>query len=269
MTKFEIRGPSGLGDAIYVNPIAQAFSRMYDKVLVRTKYPEVFKYCKKVETVPFKKGGADKEFNYGGKRREDQSTSQWQDLLITSGLSMNTPYVIEWRLTNRQLEKMINDNAENKKILIMSSPHVPFARLDKFGLELIPNWKKFIPLLEYAKDNGYFIIQAGKGKCLWDYGKLIDIDLTNKTTVCDIMDLGIIGDVFLGQPGFIVPLAEGNGKNLYLIFSRRGLNCNTEFLKNITGKKVCSTRRGFWGVDDFTDEKLVESFRKCLLTMNN
>lgn len=264
MTKIEIRGPSGIGDAIYMNSIVQEFARRYDKVLMRTKYPEIFKYCERVEPIKFTKGGADKEFNYGGKRRADQTTTQWQDLLMTAGLPLSVPYKTAWKIHNKDIENEIRQKTKEKKIFVLSVPHTPFDRLDKFGLSLIPNYKKFIPVLSYAKENNYFIIQIGKGKCLYDFGNLIDLDLKNKTTISGIMDLGMIGDVFLGQCGFILPLAEGYKKAVFIILARKGLNSNTEFLRNITGKKVCSTDKSFWVADDQPDDYILQEFKKCL-----
>ena len=264
MTKIEIRGPSGVGDAIYMNSITQAFAWQFEKVLVRTKFPEIFRYCKRVEPVQFKKGGADKEFNYGGKRRSDQSTTQWQDLLITAGLPLTTPYKTAWEFTNHKLIENIREKSKDKKILVMSTPHTPFNRLDKFGLELIPNYKKFRPVLERAKADNYFTIQIGRGKALFDFGELIDLNLTNTTSVCDILDVSKIGDAFAGQCGFIVPLAEGFEKPLFLIFARRGLNSREEFLSNITGQKICSTKDGYHVADDLPDELVAKEFEKCL-----
>ena len=265
-SKIEIRGPSGFGDAIYMNSIANAFHLQYEKVLVRTKYPEIFKYIPGVEPVAFKKGGADLEFNYGGRRRNDQTTTQWKDLLITSGLDKNTPYQTIWKLTNTEIINTIQDKSQGKKLLVVSAPHIPFDRLDQFGLELIPNYKKFIPLIKMARDKGYYIIQLGRGKCIFDFGKnMIDLDLKNKTTVCDMMDIGMIGDLFLGQCGNIVPLAEGYKKKLFIVFSQKGLNSNTEFLKNITGRKICSTEKSNYAIDSMNDDEIMNLFEvKCL-----
>jgi len=41
MKVIEIRGPSGVGDAFYMNPIVKEFTLEYDTVIVRTKHHKI------------------------------------------------------------------------------------------------------------------------------------------------------------------------------------------------------------------------------------
>jgi hypothetical protein len=259
---FVIRGPSGLGDAIYVNSIAQEMLKFNHNVAIRTKYPDVFKYLP-VKTVPYSKGGGDREFNYGGKSRQRNETNQWQDLLIAARLDQNTPMSTKWELTNIELFEKITEKAQGRKVLVMSMPHRIFGdRQDDYGQELQPNWKKFIPILKAVKDTCY-VVQIGRGHVCYRFDG-ISLDWANRTSVSDVMDFGVIGDIFLGQCGFIIPLAEGMNKPLFTIFSANCLTSKDSFLNNITGRKVLSGKHSAWCFDNSKhDEELVEQFRRC------
>ncbi len=259
---FVIRGPSGLGDAIYVNTIAQEFLKFNKHVAIRTKYQHVFKYLP-VETVPYSKGGEDRAFNYGGRARQNNDTNQWQDLLTAARLDVNTPMCTCWELVNTELAERVKIESAGRRVLVISMPHRIFGdRQDDYGQELQPNWKKFVPILKAAKDTCY-IVQIGQGHIQHRFDG-IDLELTNRTSIFDLMDFGIIGDVFFGQCGFIIPLAEGMNKPLFNIFSANCLTLKDPFLNNITGKKVQSGKRSAWAFDNIDDAEMVEKFKRCI-----
>jgi hypothetical protein len=261
---FVIRGPSGLGDAIYVNSIAQEFLKFNTNVAIRTKYQDVFKYLP-VKTVPYSKGGGDREFNYGGRSRQRNDTNQWQDLLIAARLDQNTPMHTKWELTNHELADKIRTSADGRPVMVLSMPHRIFGdRQDDYGQEIQPNWKRFIAILREAHKK-YYIVQIGRGHICYRFDD-IDLDWANRTSVSDVMDFGIIGDFFLGQCGFIIPLAEGMDKPLFTIFSANCLASKDPFLNNITGKKVLSGKKSHWSFDNLKhDEEIIEKFKGCIV----
>ena len=73
-----------------------------------------------------------------------------------------------------------------------------------------------------------FLIQIGSGEPLFRFTG-IDLDLTDQTSVCDVLDLASVADALLGYCSFFVPLAESFRKPALLVWSRAGLKSPQEF----------------------------------------
>lgn len=262
MRKLEIRGASGLGDAVYVYPVAEYYkARGYD-VVVRTKYPDVFSPLN-IKTIPFNKNPkADIVATYSN--RKANKTNQLEDVLINARLPQNYPFKINWTIKNKFLVNRVREQTKGKKICVLSMPHQPFARPDTYGDKLKPDFKLIQKAIGFLKRKGWAFVMVGRGACVARLNN-IDMDMRNKTTVSDSFDIFSIADGFMGQVGHIVPIAEIFNKPLFTLFSRAGLRSPDAFIRGITGEKVLSGEKSIYAIDDEPESNVIERIRKVFV----
>lgn len=251
--KLEIRGASGLGDTFYIYPVAEYYKNKGYDVLVRTKFPDVFRPLRIQTTGFYKIPKADITATYSN--RKNQKTNQLQDVLINSNLPIDYDFKIDWTVCNNDLINNVKNASGGKKILIISMPHQPFDRPDRYGDALKPNFKNMEISINELKKGGWFIIQVGKGACHCNLPN-IDLKKQNITSVSDLIDLCSIADGFIGQVGFIVPIAEIFKKPLLVLFSRAGLRSSDAFISAITGDKILSRESSFYMIDDEPEDRV-------------
>jgi hypothetical protein len=256
---FDIRSGSGLGDAIYINSVVQELLKEHSNIILRTKYPGVFASLP-IRTKEFTKGGENLAFNYGGSLRRRKTSNIYEDLLQAAGLPMDTEMGTAWEYIPSKISDQVLEVFG--KMAFISSPHVPFGRNDGRGDKMIPNWKKFQPLIDRCKELGYYTVMAGSGKLMHEF-KNIDLNLHSQTSVHDIMNIGQMSDLFIGQCGFVIPLGEGFKKPTFTILARAGLDDKDDwFINNVTLTKILSrlgtTSNG--AIDDEPDSIIMERF---------
>jgi hypothetical protein len=136
-------------------------------------------------------------------------------------------------------------------------PREPFARLDGFGRELLPDCRVIQRAIDRLKRHA-FVIQVGAGKSSYSFDGL-DLDLADRTTIAGLIDLACVAQGFLGYCSFIIPLAESLAKPELLIWSRRGLNSRNPFIHAITPQKILHRKSSRAIIDDCTDRELIEA----------
>jgi len=251
--KIEIRGASGLGDAIYVYPVAKYYRDLGNQVIVRTKFPDVYKDLD-VQTVKFFKiPKADITASYSN--RKSQKTNQYQDVILNCKMPIDTPFLIDWKVDDEALVAKIKKMAKGRKILVISMPHQPFDRPDRYGDALRPNFENLQIAIDYLKQKNWFVIQIGKGGCFQNLSN-IDLKKQNLTSVKGLMDICSIADGFAGQVGFIVPIAEAFNKPLFALFSKAGLRSSDKFIPAITGEKILSRDSSVYAIDSEPKERI-------------
>lgn len=259
-----VRSASGFGDAIFLNCMMPFMCKKFKGIVLRNKFPVVFKDFD-IKVVPFKKGGEDLAFNYGGGARKRQETTIYQDLCLAAGFGKDMPYEITWTPIESALCDGVRERAGDRPIFLVSSPHLPFGRDDGRGDKMIPNYKKFQILIDFLFESGYYVVQVGKNPVLYEYKNLHE-NLVSKTTVGDVMNLGQIAVGGMGQSGFHIPLMEGNNKKCFIILARRGLDDKKDwFISNVTCQKILSKKSVSDGaVDDEKDDVILERFVELL-----
>lgn len=229
-----MRGGRGLGDALYVQGVARYFVHLGCKLEILTDYPDIFRPLNgNVVTVPFKREPVDRLAHYS-KRRGVSGTSQFEDCCIEAGLKDCVEFRIDWKPTNDELISRLK--RQDKPIVVVQMARAPFGRSDGYGMEFLPDCSAIQHAIDLIKEKA-FLVQIGAGAALYEF-KGIDLDLTNLTSVSDVIDIGTVADGFLGFCSFIVPLAESLSKPALLVWSRKGLDSRDELIRKITPAKV-------------------------------
>ena len=127
-------------------------------------------------------------------------------------------------------------------------------RKDKFGRELLPKEETFNRIIDALKPV-YHIVQIGSGKPLYHL-EGIDLDLTSKTSITDLLDIALIADRFMGQVSFIIPLSESFDKKALIVWASKGLNSQERYISRITPRKILHKPSSLYVMDDWPDEKI-------------
>jgi hypothetical protein len=128
------------------------------------------------------------------------------------------------------------------------------GRTDGFGKELLPDCRRIQQAIDMIGDSATKVL-IGSGDALYRFSG-IDIDLTDRTTVSQVLDLASIADGLLGYVSFFVPLAESFSKPGLFVWSRRGIVAGHPYVRLITPEKTLHRKssRAVW--DDCTDSEL-------------
>lgn len=135
-------------------------------------------------------------------------------------------------------------------------------RTDAYGAEMFPDCNVFDAILA-AISPRFYVIQVGKGQPRYKL-KNIDLDLSNKTTVINLLDLAKQSSHLIGQVSGIVPLAESFDKKVLTLFASRGLNCSDQRISSILPRKVCHKKTSMHVVDDWSQEKIQDALTSFL-----
>lgn len=247
-----LRGGRGLGDALYVRPVADELVRRRPKngrVVVLTDYPDVFIGCS-ATVVPFQRVKTDVVAHYvGGKR--NKLTTQWQD--VCESAKMDIPLRFSWPVRNVKLIAALRERARGKSLVLVHGGRIPMGRVDGFGMELMPSQASFEAALAVLRDRGCYLVQIGKAKQL--YPLKCDEDLNNRTSVSDILDLGVSCDAVLAQCSFAVPLAEAFSKPLLVLWGDVSRSVEA-FVRCTTPQKVLSSPMDRYALDIWARDEI-------------
>lgn len=236
----------GLGDALYLQAVVRHLVRKGQKVEVCTEWPDVFRPLKDhVKFSPFSRTNIQILAHYS-MRKGIAGTTQFEDCCLQAGIREPVEFKLDWWPVNAGLVAQIRKPW--KPILCVQLPRAPMGRSDGFGAELLPDCGVIQQAIDRLKDRAY-IVQIGSGEALYRF-KGIDLDLSNATSVSDLIDVAYAADGFLGYCSFLVPLAESLGKPAVLVWSRRGLHSRQPFISRITPQKILHRKSSRWIVDD-------------------
>jgi hypothetical protein len=256
MTEIGIKGASGLGDNLYLYPIAKHYSTTHDKVYLMSDYPVLFEPLPKVECfrhlklnyIPIREGEKirkkeiDVRCTYGP-RKHIKGTSQFEDMYIFANerFGQSIPKLkleMPWEIKNKELIdtiKLVASKNGPRKIAVVAAPYQPFGREDKWGdeIKIAPETIQYI--CDELKLMNYLVITVGNEFSLLE--PMVEYNLINQTSVEDLLDLVYISDLCVTQIGNLLPMAEVFGKKNITIFSHNISNCEHKFLRAITPDK--------------------------------
>jgi hypothetical protein len=243
--KTVIRGGGGLGDSLYVQAIVRHLLKQgRDDLIVGTNYPEVFSQLD-VETRPLIKAIGKIVAHYTS-RKGVPGTSQFEDCCIRAGIEGPVELVLDWKPVNKVLISKLKSHG--RPILLVSMPRSPMGRDDGFAHELMPKKEAYQAVLDMLKPH-FLLVQVGSGKAMFNL-QGIDVDLADKTTVSDLIDIASVSDGLFGTCSFLIPLAESLDKPGLFLWSRRGLNSKNVFIRTITPEKVLHKHTSLAVIDD-------------------
>lgn len=230
-----IRCGRGLGDSLYLQSVVRhLLAKGSPRLRVRSDWPDVFlPLGRRVEVVPFARSNIDILAHYST-RKGIIGTTQFQDCCICAGIREPVELKLDWQVTKPGLVEMVR--RPGKPVLVVQLPRAPMGRADGFGASLLPDCRAIQRLINEAKPD-HTIVQIGAGQPLFKFAG-IDIDLANKVSVAETIDVASAADSFLGYVSFLVPLAESFGKPAVFVWSRRGLVDRHQYVRQITPKKI-------------------------------
>ncbi len=235
-----------MGDALYVQAIARELVSQGEKVEVCCNWPEVFSQLN-VNVSPFTRQNIDILAHYS--KRKFESGTQFDNVCTEAGVKADLR--LDWEVQRERLFP--------KRMLLVYMPRTPMDRNDHYGRELFPNCERFDQILEVIKPHFYTVL-VGKGKPKYDLGN-IDLDLVNKTSVTDLIDLAKTADRLIGQVSGMIPLAESFNKKCLAIWSSRGLECGDQRISSITPRKICHKSTSYHVIDNQENiEKTIMNF---------
>jgi hypothetical protein len=250
----EIRAGSGLGDSIYLQSVARHMVMQGKQIVVRSNYPDVFRPIG-VPVVQFHKLGNCVAAHYATRMRMQQ-TDQFQDMCITAGISGPVEMRLDWQPFNDEFLSGLK-----RPVIAVMLPRLPMDRTDGFGIDLMPNWHVMQTLIDKCDTS---ILQIGSGKAVHAFSG-IDRDLSNKTSIRDVLDIASMVDGFIGTCSFMIPLAESLGKPYFCLWSGKGLVSETQYLRQITPQKIIHRKDlAHYAVDNSPANRIEQAFEAFL-----
>jgi hypothetical protein len=256
-----LRGGRGLGDSIYLQSIAHHFTRKVgERICVATDFPAVFEQMgRRVKTIPFTRQGITVLAHYVA-RKGIRGTSQFTDMCMQAGILQPIPLHLEWSPTDEQFVKPLAELG--KPVVCVQLPRAPMGRVDGFGAELLPDCSAIQAAIDALRGRAT-LVQIGSGRSLHDFDG-IDVDLANRTTVSQLIDIVATSHACIGYPSFIVPLAESLGKPSLVFWSRAGLRSQTAFIAQVTPEKILHKLSSVAIHDDASAKEILHAARALL-----
>ena len=218
-----LRGGRGVGDTLYVQAIARELCKTED-ITVCTEYPELFQLPVKFE--PYRRNNIDVVCHYANRRHE--RTHQWEDVQIRAGVKADLR--LDWQTVN---DSFIRRFEHLRPILFVNAGRFPMQRTDGYANSILPEEGPLNAVLKELRKE-YTAIYVGRGARL--YPVECDIDLGDKTSITELVDLATISDAFYGQCSFMNILAQSLDKPCLTMFASR--RANNDLLRTITPQKI-------------------------------
>jgi len=245
----------GLGDSLYLQSVVGYFVGKGYRVEVCSAWPDVFlPLAGKVVVSPFRRRRIDRLAHYTS-RKSISGTTQFQDCCINAGISEPVALRLNWKVRNLGLVDLLR--RAGRPIILVQLPRAPMGRSDGFGAEVLPDCRAIQCAIDTIGGRA-LVVQIGCGEPLYRFTG-VDVDLANRTSVSDVIDLAASAHGLLGYCSFIVPLAESLGKPALLVWSRRGLNSEHDFVRAITPRKVLHLASSRFVIDDCSQQEISEA----------
>ncbi|MBI3150073.1 MAG: hypothetical protein HYZ17_16335 [Betaproteobacteria bacterium] len=249
-----IRSGSGLGDSIYLRPVVDYYVRKGHQVVAMSNFPDIF-IGSGAKVEPFTRNNTNVLAHYtAGKARA--GTNQWQDICHSARVG-DLPLSFKWEIQRPELVRDLKAMARGKPIIMINGGRHPMGRKDGFGDEMLPRRAAFDAALAALGD--CFTIEVGQGAEL--YPLTADVDLADRTSVADLLDIAAIASGLVGQCSFMIPLAEAFDKPLLCVWAAKGLISKTEFIRLCTPQKILSKPSSCYVMDDWPAERIQETAR--------
>lgn len=225
----------GLGDALYVQAVARHIIKSRgERLQVCTAWPDVFRPLgDAVEIAPFTRVGISYLAHYSA-RKARLETDQFEDCCMTAGIAEPVDLRLDWQLEDAALAESLR--VPGKPIICIQLPRAPMGRKDGFGAELLPDCRRLQDVINLIGDRATKVL-IGSGEPLYLFDG-IDVDLSNRTTVAQLLDVASVADGFVGYVSLFVPLAESFQKPGLFVWSRRGVKSREPYIRAITPKKI-------------------------------
>lgn len=249
-----IRCGRGLGDSIYLQSVVRHLARA-EQIEVCSDWPDVFlPLGDRVKVVPFRRSLVTISAHYVA-RKTVEGTTQFQDCCIAAGISEPVELRLDWPRPAGGLVDRIRQRG--RPVVCVQMPRHPMGRTDGYGMELLPDCAMIQRMIDELAGH-VTLVQIGAGEPLFPF-KGIDIDLANRTTVRDLIDVVATSSGVLGYCSFALPLAESLGKPAVFVWSSRGLASATPFISQVTPRKLLHKPTSMWIMDDARRQRVADT----------
>lgn len=251
-----IRCGRGLGDSIYLQSVVRHLIKRDGQPLrVCSDWPDVFSPLGAMaKVVPFTRVNIDILAHYASRKRIADST-QFHDCCVNAGIVEPVELKLDWP---EPISPLIDEiKSLGRPVVCVQLPRAPMGRTDGYGAELLPDCRVIQRLIGKLKERAV-IVQVGAGTPLFKF-RGIDIDLANRTTVRELIDIASIADGFLGYCSFILALAESFDTPAVMVWARAGLQSKESYIRQITPQKIIEKRSTRFVIDDCTEQDITEA----------
>ena len=245
LPRLSIRGGNGIGDAVYIYPVVTHFLAKGHEIEVCTRWPEIFSQID-VQISKFRRDRITNLAHYTT-RKGVSGTSQFRDVCINGGIPEPIEFKYDWTPVNRGLFDRVRSFP--RPVVAVAMPRNPMGRTDGFGKEILPTRQGYQAALNALNGAGAYTIMIGAGPAIYRLDGCSE-DLTNKTTLTDMLDVAFAVDGFFGFCSNFVPLAESQNKPALFVWARKNINAPNAFIRRITPQKVLDRASSKWVFDD-------------------
>jgi hypothetical protein len=144
------------------------------------------------------------------------------------------------------LVEHVTAEAKGRPVVLVNGGREPMNRIDGFGRSLLPERKVFDYLLSCLPD--CLTVRIGKGRAL--YPIECELDLSDATSVADVLDLVQIAAGVIGQCSFAIPLGEVFNKPVLVLWSHAIEKSPHPFIACMTPAKLLSKPSSAYVRDD-------------------
>lgn len=232
-----LKSPKGLGDALYLRAIALHMLERGQSPVIHTLWPDAFSDLP-ITVKPI----SEEERSIQGafyclhcRIPEPRAMDQFEMCCAQAGLVDPVDFKMGWKVRDTPLTREIK--RIGKPILVYQPPK--HAKNEEQEL-VSPRREAFNAFLD---DSKYFRVRIGSpkhvdAKCDAPF----DLDLVGKTSIHDAFDIGALGDVFFGEPSFLLVMAEAMDKPVTCMFTRRAQNSGHWRACNATAERIFHKR---------------------------
>lgn len=251
-----IRCGRGLGDSVYLQSVVRHLIETTGKRYeVCSDWPDVFlPLGDSVSVVPFTRQDVKILAHYAS--RKGKSTTQFEDCCWNAGIREPVELRLDWTIQT-DLGRRLADSG--KRIIAVQLPRNPMGRTDGFGKEVLPDCRVIQKIINELSGQAT-IVQVGAGDPLYQFGG-IDMDLANRTTVKELIDVLYLSGGILGYCSFILAFAESFRKSAVMVWSRAGLNSKDLYIRQIAPEKIIQhPEQTKYVIDDDQDAEAIAQF---------
>jgi len=214
-----LNASKGLGDAIYLRAVVVHLMKS-EPITVYTRWPEVFfdlpVKVRGIESI----GEADDLRSVAYTMRAPMTECMFDARCRVAGLEPPIDMRLDWPIRNTSLVSSVREQAAGRTVIVYQP--------QKMDL-LSPDERSF----KYAL-TGFdgFRVKVGRSPYVTDADLPCELDLLDKTSVLDAIDLCASADRVFGELCWLMPAAECLGKPFVCMFSHRAM-ASDEWVKNI------------------------------------
>ena len=216
-----------------------------------------------MKVIPFRRDNIDRIAHYSVRMQHGSNTDQFVDCCIQADIKEPVELRLDWKILNPSLINFIKKEAKGKPIVLVQIPREPMARKDNWARDLLPIEEAYNKAIAAVSDRALIVQVGNKDYPVYDL-KNVDVDLSDRTSISDLLDLARTCDAMLGYVSYFVPLAESFDKKLLCVWARKGLVSRTEYLRKLTPHKIFHKRSCSAVMDDDSGDKIAEAARALL-----